>query len=60
MFWCSSLAVTDDWGNFIQEQIQNAEKWAQENPLATGVIIITLATVGTFVASKAYDAWLKG
>jgi hypothetical protein len=54
------LAATDDWARFIQEQISAAEKWAQENPLATGVIIVTLATVGTFAASKAYDIWLKG
>lgn len=54
------MTATDDWGNFIQDQITNAEKWAQENPLATAIILVTLATVGTFVASKAYDVWLKG
>jgi len=54
------LVATDDWARFIQEQISAAEKWAQENPLATGLIIMALVTVGTFVESKAYDAWLKG
>ena len=54
------MAATDDWTRFIQEQISAAEKWAQENPLATGLIIMALVTVGTFVASKVYDIWLKG
>lgn len=54
------MATLDDWERFIQEQVANAEKWAQEHPLATAIVIITLATVGTFVASKTYDIWMKG
>jgi hypothetical protein len=53
------LTILDDWERYLKEQIEGAEKWAGENPLATGIIIITLASIGTFAASKAYDIWLK-
>ena len=54
------MTIIDDWARFLQEQAANVEKWARENQLATGFIIVSLATVSTFAASKAYDAWLKG
>ena len=53
------MTVIDDWTRYLQEQAANAEKWARENPLATGLIVVSLLTVGTFAASKAYDIWLK-
>jgi len=54
------MGVAEDWAQYIREQAGNLEKWAVENPMQAGFIIVLVATVGTFVASKAYDAWMKG
>jgi hypothetical protein len=53
------MAVADDWVKFLKEQIAGAEKWAQENPMAAGFVVIVLASVAIIGANKAYDIWLK-
>ncbi len=49
------MTVLDDWGRYLKEQVANAEKWAKENPLAAGFVIITVASVTIFVGNKLYD-----
>jgi hypothetical protein len=49
----------DDWQAYIQQQINNAEAWAQQNPLATSIILIVVTAAVTYTANKAYDAWTK-
>lgn len=53
------MTVVDDWVRLLKEQIAGAEKWAQENPMAAGFIVIVLASVAIIGANKAYDIWLK-
>jgi hypothetical protein len=54
------VTVIDDWTAWIQTQINNAEAWAQQNPIVAGAIIVTVSGIVIVAASKAFDAWMKG
>lgn len=53
------MTAVDEWTRFIKEQVNNLEKWASTHPLESGFILVAAASVGTFLASKLYDAWVR-
>jgi len=53
------LTTLDDWAKMLKVQAESSKQWAITHPMESGFIIVTLFTIGTFAASKMYDAWLK-
>lgn len=53
------MTALDDWASWLQQQVNNAETWAQNNPLESSIVIIIAATVITFTANKIYDIGMK-
>ena len=53
------MTVLDDWARYVKEQTAGAERWARENPLASGFVIVVVAVATTFAANEIYKIMPK-